>query len=394
MLLLEGAKQPYAWGSRNALPALLREPADSTPVAEIWYGSHPIAPTKIVGGGTLEEHICSDPLSALGQDTVDRFGQSLPFLMKYVAPARPLSLQVHPSKEIAVKGYASEEEQGIDRSSPSRSYKDSNHKPEMLMALTDFEAVVGFRAPRKAREILRDLAAPLARSLFDILDHQTNALGMRTIATQLMDPDTCPDEAAVNEVVVACRDRIDRGTTPSKRADTIACELGEEYPGDAGAVLSLLLNPVTLRRGETLFIPCGHIHAYMSGLGLELMAASDNVLRAGLTEKYVDAREALRCTDFSAAPPMRIAPEWVNNWTAVYYAPVDDFELSLAQLGAEWRPLPGRGPRILTCLDGQAVIATKSNELSLQRGHGAFIDASDGTVRVRGHGHLAQVDVP
>ncbi|KWZ73052.1 MAG: mannose-6-phosphate isomerase, class I [Winkia neuii] len=394
MLKLSGAKQRYAWGSKSALPALLRESADSRPVAEIWYGSHPIAPTLLEEGGTLAEHIQKDPLAALGQDTVDRFGETLPFLMKYVAPARPLSLQVHPSKEIAMQGYAKEEAEGVDRTSPWRSYRDANHKPEMLMALTDFQAVVGFRAPRKAREILRALAAPLARELFDILDRQTNARGMRTIATQLMDPDTAPDQAAVNEVVVACRDRIDRGTTPSKRADTIACELGEEYPGDAGAVLSLLLNPVTLRRGETLFIPCGHIHAYMSGLGLELMAASDNVLRAGLTEKYVDAREALRCTDFSAAPPVRIAPEWVNNWTAVYYAPVDDFELSLAELGKEWRPLPGHGPRILTCLDGEATVGTKATEMILPRGHGIFIDAADGSVRARGVGHLAQVDVP
>ncbi|MDO4666050.1 MAG: mannose-6-phosphate isomerase, class I [Actinomycetaceae bacterium] len=383
----------YSWGSFQALPGLLGQEATGAPVAEVWYGAHP-GESSMAGAVALDQYIAENPRRALGKDVVERFGKRLPFLVKYIAPARPLSVQVHPTRQKAAQGFAEENQRGLPLDSPQRNYKDDNHKPEMLMALTKFEAVAGFRAPRKARQVLAGLEAPLAKKLYEILDYQLNARGIKRIANYLMDPYSRPHPEEVREVAKACTKRIAQGTTPSMRADSIAVSLEKEYPGDPGAVLSLLLNPVTLRPGETLFIPAGHIHAYISGMGIEIMANSDNVLRAGLTSKHVDASEMLRCTDFSAAPPMRIAPEWVDQNTRVFYAPVDDFELSLTDLTPDFSAIPGQGPRILTPTDGQVEIREGDATSILRRGQACFVDAGNCPLQVRGRGVLAQIDVP
>ena len=150
MRRLEPARQQYAWGSTSAIPALLGVADDGAPWAEAWYGSHPAGPAQVAEGGSLSDLIDAEPERLLGEDIIWRFGRRLPFLLKLIAPEQPLSLQVHPSQAQAAEGYALEEEAGIALDHPSRNYKDTNHKPEMVLALTRFQAVAGFRAPRRA----------------------------------------------------------------------------------------------------------------------------------------------------------------------------------------------------------------------------------------------------
>ncbi|MDC7122978.1 mannose-6-phosphate isomerase, class I [Cellulomonas fimi] len=395
MLRITHATQDYAWGSRTALHRLF---GDETPevLAEAWMGAHAAAPSRPVDGeGTLGDLIADDVAHTLGEDVVARFGPSLPYLLKVIAADSPLSLQVHPHIDRAREGFAEEEAAGIPVDAPHRNYRDRNHKPELVYALTHFEAMCGFRAPRRAAELFAGLDAPLAKELHGVLAAEPTADGIRAAFTQLLEPATRPSAAEVGEVAAACGARLAAGS-PSPRADRTVGVLQEAYPGDPGVVTSLLLNPVTLQPGDAMFVPAGGVHAYLSGVGVEVMASSDNVLRAGLTPKHVDVPELLRNVDYVAAPPIRIAPEVFHGATKVFYAPVDDFELSVTEIADdEAHPLPGRGPRILLCLEGAVQVDTlRDGALTLAQGEVAFVPAGDGSLTVRGRGRLVQADVP
>lgn len=394
MLRLSGAVKDYAWGSPRAISDFTGIDFGGQRVAELWFGAHNGALT-LAEGRPLSEVISADPAGILGADVAARFDGALPFLLKVIAPDQPLSLQVHPGKELAEAGFQAEEEAGIPLDSPRRNYRDRNHKPEMIFALTPFEAFAGFRAPRRAIEVLDNLNAPLAREMLEILRTHPGYRGLRAVARKLLAPLDEERRIQIEAVITACQDRLDRGTSPSLRVDRQAVALARTYPSDPGAVLSLLLNPVTLRAGEALFIPTGAVHAYVSGLGIEVMSSSDNVLRAGLTPKHIDAGEALRCMDFHGAPPVRIAPEMNGRGTGIYYAPVDDFELSVSEItGGEWIPIPGFGPRILLGVSGDLEIGVGGEVETISTGQAVFVSAAEGTVRVRGNGKLVQAGVP
>jgi mannose-6-phosphate isomerase len=397
VIRLTNPEQHYAWGSKTAIPDLLGLPATAEPVAESWLGAHPSAPSRVntaEGETGLDMFIAADAEVLLGSDVVARFGKALPYLLKIIAADGPLSLQVHPDIEQARRGYAAEEAAAIPVDAPHRNYRDTNHKPELVYALTPFEALSGFRAPRRAAELLRGLDVPLAKQLRDLLWAQPAREGIRAALTQLLDPGTRPTPAEVREVAKACATRLADGS-PSPRADAIVVLLANAYPGDPGVVTSLLLNPVTLQPGEAMFVPAGGVHAYLHGLAVEIMASSDNVLRAGLTPKHVDVNEVLRTVDY-AAPPLRIAPEVFHAATRVFHAPVDDFELSVTVVDDDIvHPMPGRGPRILLCLDGELAIASSGDgHITLGKGESLFAPASDGGLTVRGRGTVVQADVP
>ncbi|WP_258726412.1 mannose-6-phosphate isomerase, class I [Cellulomonas sp. NS3] len=394
--------QAYAWGSTTAIPELFGLPATDSPVAEVWLGAHPSSPSLVTVGAdgspdgvSLRDVITADSRGTLGEDVEARFGPALPYLLKVIAAEHPLSLQVHPSIDRARAGYEAEEAAGVPLDAPHRNYKDSNHKPELVYALTRFEALCGFRAPRRAAELFAGLDAPLAKELQGVLRAQPSVEGIRAAFRQLLEPATRPGAGEVEEVAVACAARLAAGS-PSPRADRTVVQLAQAYPGDPGVVTSLLLNPVTLQPGDAMFVPAGGVHAYLRGVAVEVMASSDNVLRAGLTPKHVDVAELLRNVDYVAAPPIRVAPETFHGATRVYYAPVDDFELSVTRVAAPGtHPLPGRGPRIVLCLDGEVLLSSAGDgDLHLRRGQSAFAPASDGPLSVSGSGTLVQADVP
>ena len=395
---LESRRQHYAWGSSTAIPELLGLETDGRPTAEAWFGAHPAAPSLLhtdSGPKPLDVMIADAPDEVLGAGVVARFGPALPYLLKVIAADRPLSLQVHPDLRRARDGFAAEEAAGLPVDDPRRNYRDRNHKPELVYALTRFEALCGFRAPRRAAELLEGLDAPLAERLHRTLSGQPSFEGIRTAFRQLLVPEQRPEPHEIDAVAAACRRRLDDGS-PSPRADRTVVQLAEAYPGDPGVVISLLLNPVTLEPGDAMFVPAGGVHSYLSGVGVEIMASSDNVLRAGLTGKHVDIPEMLANVDYVAAPPIRIAPEVFYGATKVFYAPVDDFELSVTKVADE-RPqrLPGRGPRVLLCLDGRVTVeAASGGALVLSRGDAAFAPAADGALTACGAGTVVQADVP
>ncbi|MCS6711615.1 mannose-6-phosphate isomerase, class I [Brachybacterium sp. EF45031] len=397
---LTGALQHYAWGSETALPAFLGQEPDGRPWAEVWYGAHPTAPSRVAGDRTLDVAIARDPRRLLGETVSDAFGGRLPFLLKVIAPAKPLSLQVHPTREHAAESFAAENAAGLPLDAPERNYRDANHKPEMVLALTTFEALCGFRTPRKAALLLEGLGAVVSERMLGLLRAHPNAHGMRAAFRMLVTPALRPDAAQVQEVVAACASRLAAGTSPSPRIDRIVATLHENFPGDPGVVAALLLNPVTLQPGEAMYVPAGAIHAYLDGLGVEIMASSDNVLRAGLTPKKVDADEMLQCVSVVAAPPLRVAPEHLTATTAAYYAPTDDFELSMITLEdgrGRFQPrhrVPGSGPRILLALDGQLLVETDAGRRTLHGGEALFLGAVDGPLRAGGTGRLVQASVP
>lgn len=409
MLLLSPATMPYDWGSPTAIPDFLGLTADGSPVAEAWFGAHPVAPSLVTGivddtdatdhavivEGThrhLGEVIAADPVRMLGEDVAERFGSGLPFLLKVVAPARPLSLQVHPSAEQAALGFVREERSGKPIDAPDRTYRDANHKPEMLLALTEFEALSGFRTARRALQVLAGLDVPLVTKAVERVRHGSSAEGMRSALEYLLLGARDRDHD-VDAVVALLRQRLAAGESPSEHSDRVALALAEAFPGDRGVVASLLLNPVTLKPGEVMFVPAGCVHAYVSGFGVEAMASSDNVVRAGLTPKHVDARALMGIVDVRPAPPMRVAPERVDDGIEMYYAPVEDFELAVIETDGAPVHLGHPGPRILLVLDGSLEVSTPDERVLLERGRAVFITAGEDVV-LGGSGRAVGVSVP
>ena len=393
---LQGWRKFDDWGSQSAIAEFLGETPGPRPVSELWFGNHPDGPTLLQDGSTLGDLIAQDPKKALGSGILYAFGTNLPFLMKVIAPDETLSLQVHPTKEIAREGYLREEVLGIDRTAPNRSYRDMNHKPEMLYALTDFDALIGFRVPRKARRLLEGLDGELAELLRRRLNLSTVRGGLRSLASWVFDIDSPVTPPLVEEFVAACRSRLEAGESPSLRADQLVCELEAAHGGDAGIILAFLMNPVSLRAGEAAYIPPRQIHAYQRGLGVEVMAASDNVIRAGLTHKHVDSAQLVEIAEFSALPPIRLAPEHPSPHSDRFLAPAQEFELTVTTCTPELTALrvPGEGPRIALVTRGRLSLSTEAGECTLGQGEAVFISAAEHHLRIAGEGELVQCSAP
>lgn len=377
MELLRPVLRDYAWGSRTAIPGLLGQPPADAPVAEAWFGAHGTGSALLPDGQTLQQAISQDPVAALGEDVVARFGPELPFLTKFIAPAHPLSLQVHPSQQQAALGWVREERAGTPLDAAHRTYKDPNHKPEMVYALTPFEALSGFRTTRRAREVVRGLRAPLIDGAVRRLEHGSSVQGMRA-AFEYVLLGARDRDADVDAVVEQVAERVDAGASPSEHTDSFVLRIAEHFPGDRGIVAALLLNPVTLHAGEALFVPAGAVHAYLSGLAVEIMASSDNVIRAGLTPKHIDTRGLVDIVDVQPAPPIRIAPESLNAHTRVFCAPVEDFEFVVIDVSDQSVGFGEYGPRIAVALDGSPTVTaasagSTSGPITLSPGQAVFL---------------------
>jgi len=378
----------YAWGSRTAIATLQRRPVPSAqPEAELWMGAHPAAPSLLAGEAgpmPLTEVIARDPEAALGRPVVERFGPRLPYLMKVLAAARPLSLQAHPDAEQARAGYAAEA--GLAPDDPVRNYRDPFHKPELLVAVEPFEALCGFRAPRESAERLAALGVPDLAPVVDALGSGSPAQGLRRAVELLMAWPAGRRADLVASVAGAGREPTDaagRGPADSAR---LAARLGDLFPQDIGVVVALLLNHVRLRPGQAVFMPAGTPHAYLCGFGVEAMAASDNVLRGGFTEKHVDVAELLRVLRYEvlADPVVRPTPlaPGVTGWSV----PVEEFALARVVVPAGSVPVavPGAGPRILVCLHGRARLRTSGPVHDLAGGESVFVPGREPPVEVGG----------
>ena len=386
MDLLEPVTQPYAWGSHTVIAELQGRPAPTAkPEAELWMGAHPSAPSGVERAGTrttLDAVIAADPAHELGPRCAARFGGRLPFLLKVLAAEQALSIQVHPSRAQAEAGYLAENERGLAPGDKSRNYVDDWPKPEILCALTPFEILAGMRSTADAAALLHALGvselAPLATALASTPDQAALSVALATILTW----PAAGRGALVGDVAAACERIAARGGEYAAACAATA-RLAGEHRGDLGIVASLLLRHAVLRPGDAVFLPAGGLHAYLHGAGVELLANSDNVVRAGLTAKHVDVPELLKLTDPAVEVPV-IEPRPLGGGVSVYDSPAPEFRLYRAELGPGEVTLPGGGARIVLCVDGVGTLRARSGTLKVARGESCYLSAADGAVTVSG----------
>lgn len=394
--LLEGQVREYDWGSHTALAELLGQPSPAPrPQAELWLGAHPQAPAWVHVGGRrlgLPEWIAQDPDGVLGRRVRERFGARLPFLLKVLAAEQPLSIQAHPDARQAAEGFARENARGIAASAPERSYRDASHKPEILCALTRFEALCGFRPLARIRSLLERLAAPGLDPERARLDDPAKDDALRGFLAGLLRMSPARRARVVDECAEAAS--MLRDEDP---AFDWLLRLRERHPGDPGVLAPLFLNLVELQPGQALFLEAGRLHCYLHGVGVELMASSDNVLRGGLTSKHVDVDELLRVLRFEEAGPELLEARPAAPGLLAYATPAAEFQLSRLELSGRTIELPaaGRGIEILLCSEGALRVAAAAAEpLALAKGASCVVPACIGAYAVSGSGTAWRASVP
>ncbi|MGA5542217.1 mannose-6-phosphate isomerase, class I [Mycobacterium sp. NPDC051198] len=393
MHLLRGAVRTYAWGSRTAIADFTGRPSPTIhPEAELWLGAHPQDPAWLQtehGEESLLQAVQDDPEGQLGSVAIGRFGDALPFLVKVLAADEPLSLQAHPSAAQAREGFDREDRLDIPVSSPVRNYRDRSHKPELLVALGQFDALAGFRPVDRTVELMRALAVSDLDPFINLLSDQSDADGLRALFTTWITAPQPDLDVLVPAVLDGAVHYIRSGAKKFAAEVKTVLELGERYPGDAGVLASLLLNRISLRPGEGIYLPAGNLHAYLHGVGVEVMANSDNVLRGGLTPKHVDVPELLRVLDFTPTPEDRLRSETDTDGTeTIYRTPAQEFAVSALTVDGEHLGdeidvhSHHDGPQLLLCIEGAAVIYADDDKLTLQRGAAAWVAAEDGPIRL------------
>jgi mannose-6-phosphate isomerase len=397
--LLRNPVRAYAWGSRTAIASLLGRPVPAPhPEAELWIGAHPTDPSVLLGEPerSLLTAVEEDPDGQLGSTCAARFGARLPFLLKVLAADEPLSMQAHPSARLAREGYRREEARGIPLDAPQRNYKDPEHKPELVCALTEFHALAGFRAVPSALELLHTLNVRELHAYVELLNAQPDANGLRALFTTWI---TLPQPALAElmpYLLAACVDHI-RARGPFARECRTVLQLAEPYPTDPGVLTSLLLNHVMLSPGQAIYLPPGNLHAYLHGTAVEIQANSDNVLRGGLTPKHVDVPELLRVLDFAAGDVRVLGGESEGGHQICYPTPTPEFRLSRLDWAAgDAEPVAledaGQGPQVLLSVAGTAVLeAADGRKLELPRGAAAWVAATDPPVTIRATGDDCRV---
>jgi len=414
--LLTNPVRHYAWGSRTHIPRLLGQDPGTQPWAELWLGAHPAAPSVLPDGRTLTQAISDDPATVLGEPVRAAFGDRLPFMMKLLAASEPLSLQVHPTSERARIRFAEQDAAGIAPDAPDRSYPDASHKPELIYALTRFEGMAGFRDPERSAVIIRGFTLPWLDEIAERIEVSVTPFQtIREVVSELLLMCGDPLEAQLQELRVAATaaERRSHSSRAGRRTVMVADPNGMEresvrvyaatlglidrYPRDPGVLVTLLLNHVVLAAGQAMFIDAGVMHAYTSGFGVEIMAASDNVLRAGLTPKHVDVPELLEVTNFTPIPP----PLWAANRldpavrleANVLTPPVAEFELVVLCLDDEASDLR-EGPQIILCLDGRVVVTSSSGSTAVPAGSAVFVTAAESDLTVAGTGRVTVGRLP
>ncbi|SDX75227.1 mannose-6-phosphate isomerase [Amycolatopsis xylanica] len=388
--LLRNAVRPYAWGSRTTIPELLGRPVPAPhPEAELWMGAHPGDPSRIEGPDGIERSLLdlveADPVGQLGEQCAERWGGRLPFLLKILAAEEPLSMQAHPSAEQAAEGHAREEQAGIPRDAPNRNYPDPTAKPELVCALTEFHALAGFREPNRTVALLKAIETPGLARFTVLLEEQPDSDGLRALFTTWITLPQASLDELLPEVLEACVQHVRDHGEFAAECRTIL-ELGEAHPRDAGVLCALLLNRLTLRAGEAIYLPAGNLHLYLHGTAVEILANSDNILRCGLTPKHVDVPELLRVVDFGCGE-MPVQDGTPDGRLAVYHTDAPEFELSRIEWAADERDellVHCTGPQILLCTAGALrVIADDGEQVELGRGQSVWLPASDPAVRLK-----------
>jgi mannose-6-phosphate isomerase len=379
---LRNTIRDYAWGSRTAIPELTGVEPDGRPQAELWMGAHESASSVLPlgessgesSGESLYDLVSADPAGVMGQETAERFNGRFPFLAKILAAAQPLSIQAHPSLAQAVDGFARDEAAEIPRDAADRNYKDAWPKPEILIALGPFEALVGFRPLEGTLALLDALEAAGLEELTALLRDGK----LEEVFGQLMSSDRDTIRPLVAALGEACRQYA--GEAYAREVETLD-RLSQDFPDDPGVLAALLLNRVHLERFQAVYLPAGNVHAYLHGTGFEVMANSDNVLRGGLTRKHVDVPELVSVVDFEplAEPVLTGTYETGCEYFAVRRVDLD---------GSESVEVNATGPRIVACVDGTVLVGAlgTNDNVELSAGQSAFLRGPEGPCTLRGSG--------
>lgn len=392
---LRPALQSYPWGSRTKLAELTGAPVPTNkPWAELWFGAHPLASSH-VGESLLSDVIAENPSAALG-DAVDVADGTLPFLLKLLAADEPLSLQAHPTLEQAKEGFARENAEAIPPTAPHRNYRDPNHKPELIVALTEFHALAGFRPLARTKALFEALQIESLQHYLGLLDGSSDENCLRALFTTWL---TLPQQvldSLVADVSAGCAEYNGDDENVRLVAETTV-SLAKRYPGDPGVLGSMLLNRLVLQPGEALYLGAGQLHAYLSGVGVEIMANSDNVLRGGLTSKHVDVVELLKVLTFDPLEnPVVSSSEDADGWRR-YDTPAREFHLESIELETgESAELPSSQASIVLSARGSVVVSTGNDDgIIVGQGSAAWISAAEPGARVvqNESGHTACVFV-
>ncbi len=390
---LENVIQDYAWGSPTYIPELLGQPnPENTPKAELWIGTHPKAPSRVVELGetaSLTEFISKNPGGILGEVVATRFEAELPFLFKVLAAEKALSIQSHPNLEQARDGFRLENERGVPLDAAHRNYRDPNHKPEIICALTPFWAMCGFRPVEDIVENLVPLGSPVLEKPLDALKKGQDRAALKVFFEFLLSLDQAQRAALVGDAcAVASEDEGDRSRW--------VLELNRQYPGDIGVLCPLLLNLYHLQPGQAIYLDAGELHAYLHGLGIELMANSDNVLRGGLTPKHVDVRELLGTLTFHAGVVPILEGRDLGTRETVYDTPSAEFRLSRIEIqsGQRYEASCERNIEILIVTSGNCVVDCNGETMSVEKGESLFVPAEACRYSIFGSAVLFKATVP
>ena len=395
--LLKNSIQEYEWGSKTAIPELLGrvEPTEK-PQAELWMGAHPKAPSSVYCDGvwrSLLEVIAQNPEEVLGRETARRFSNELPFLFKVLAAAKPLSIQAHPNLDQAKEGFLRENENGIPLGAANRNYRDENHKPEIICALTPFWALNGFRQVEEILRLLGEIQVPLLEEALALLRNHSSRQGLKGFFNHLMTMEKDAQVKIVKEVAAYAEKR-----TEKEPVWTWIARLHKEYPGDMGVLSPAFLNLVRLEPQQGMYLPSGELHSYLEGVGIELMANSDNVLRGGLTAKHIDVQELLNILNFSEAKVNILQPERVASGEAVYLTETAEFALSMVTVseGVSFIGARKRSVEMMICTKGEAKVTDLGDgeTTGVTRGTSIIVPAAVEQYRIEGEATIYKAAVP
>ncbi|MDB1124927.1 mannose-6-phosphate isomerase, class I [Vibrio algarum] len=385
---MQNVIQDYAWGSRTSINQLFDiENPESKPQAEIWMGAHPNGCSKIVENGEeqlLSDFINLDKSGILTTGTDIQFGE-LPYLFKVLAAESALSIQVHPSKEQAEIGFEKEEQAGIPRNAGNRNYKDPNHKPELVYALTPYQAMNGFREISEVVALFDKVNVKAIQTVVDTFKGSVNETGLEVFFSAMLSLEGDIKETAVAELLEYAK------ANANDKLFGLILELSELYPGDIGLFAPLMLNVITLQPREAMYLDACTPHAYLKGTGLEIMANSDNVLRAGLTPKFIDVDELVKCTIFKEKPASTLLATPIKQDGGLFYpVPVDDFKFAVFEDIFDLT-LRTDSAEILLALDSQVTLTHLSGEsVTFNKGESVFIPAFAGKYQITSKGRVAR----
>jgi len=395
--ILKNTVQEYEWGSYTAVPELLGidSPAN-TPQAELWMVAHPKAPSKVKLNGewmSLMKLIEKNPKDILGKEVAEKYSNRLPYLFKVLAAAKPLSIQAHPSLAQAKEGFIRENSLGIPLDDHNRNYKDDNHKPECICALTFFWALNGFRKISGILALLEKICPQGLKSDLNNLRGEPNSLGLKNFFQAIMTMGRAQQNQIIADAIINSRKFME-----DDQAYKWMIDLHNEYPEDIGVFSPILLNLICLKPGQAMFLPAGELHAYLDGVGIELMANSDNVLRGGLTPKHVDVPELLNVLNFEEREIDILSPEESNECERIYSSHADEFVLSVITLKRNltcYSPT-NRSVEILLCTDGEVIITDLGNndKLAFDKGKSIIIPSAVKRYCIEGNATLYKAAVP